>query len=247
MNDKRMPFVEHLEELRWVILKIILVLVIGAAIGWFIYPPAFELLMRPLSGIETEVVLITATPLDAFLVQLRMALLIGFVLTLPFCLWCIWGFISPGLNSQERRLGLWAVSAGTLFFLAGGVFAYQMLALVLTFLVRFNPENVQSMWHIREYMSFAFRLLLAFGVLFELPVVMVLAVRVGVVGTATLARIRPYAIVGVFLLAAILTPPDIFSQIMLALPLLLLYELGLLVARVVEKRGMVGGSGAGRT
>ena len=232
-----MPFLDHLEELRWVLFKMIAAVVVGTAVGWCVYRPAFRLLMLPLRGeLAQQVELITATPLDAFLMQLKTSLLIGIVATLPLLFWLVWSFVSPGLNVSERHLGLWTVTAGTVFFLAGASFAFFLLRFLLAFLLRFTPDGVRPMWHIRQYMDFAFRILIAFGVLFELPVVIVLLVSLGLVQTRTLRKARPYAVVAAFLVSAILTPPDIFSQIILAVPLIVLYELGLLAGRLQERR-----------
>jgi sec-independent protein translocase protein TatC len=231
-----MGYFEHLEELRWVLFKMLGAIAVCSILGWVFYDPIFTLLMRPLESVRDQVTLFNATPVAGFLIKLKFSLLSGAVLSLPLLFHFAWGFIAPALTPRERRLGTGVMTAGTFFFLLGTAFAYQLLEYILQFLIRFTPKGTESIWTITSYTDFVIRTELAFGVLFELPVVMVLLVALGVVDTASLARVRRYAIVGCFLAAAILTPPDVFSQLMLGGPLILLYELGLLVGKLVEKR-----------
>jgi len=233
-NDEHsMPFLDHLEELRWVILKSLVAMLAGVLICWAFTDTVYAFFLRPLAEVRDEVTLVFSGPLDAFLVKLKMALLSGVVLAAPVVLWFVWAFVRPGLKRAERRLGFWTVTAGTFFFLVGAGFAYAAIPFVLRFLVSFSPEGdgIEQLWRLKTYIDFAFRLVLACGVLFELPVVMVVAVRLDLVTPEALAKGRPYAIVLAFLIAAILTPPDIITQIMLGVPLVLLYELGLLAGR----------------
>ena len=235
-DPNQMQLWEHLEELRWTIFKMLFALLVGTLLCWTFTDLIFGLLMRPLEGVRDAVDLMFAGPLDAFLVKLKMALLGGIVITIPFLFWFLWSFVSPGLTNAERRLGWYTVTAGTVFFLIGATFAYSMIPLVLRFLAAFAPEDVRQMWHLKIYIGFTFRILLAFGILFELPVVIVLLVRLGLVEVETLQKGRPYAIILAFLVSAILTPPDIITQLILGGPLVLLYEIGILAGRWQKRK-----------
>lgn len=228
---------EHLEDLRWTLIKAALIVGAGAVLGWALFDDVYWILIAPLQPFGDRVELITESMLEGFMLRVEAALLFGVVATIPVLLYLTWEFVAPGLLPRERRLGGLTVSAGTVFFACGALFAFQLIPHVLDFMLQFTPPNAQPRWPVRVYLASVFRLVLAFGIVFEMPVVMVLAVRVGVVSTAALARARPYAVVGVFILAAILTPPDGLSQVMLGVPLVLLYEIGLLACRVAERVG----------
>ncbi len=230
-----MPFWEHLEELRWTIVKMIAAVALGACAGWWLYDPAFALLTGPIQNLE-GVRLRFDSPLAPFMMKLQVSLVLGVIFSLPLLFALAWSFVCPGLKPGERRLGLWTITAGTGFFLAGVGFAYAMLPLIIRFLATFSVGGVDLSWNINIYLGFVLRILMAFGVLFELPVVIVLLVSLDLVRTDTLRKLRPYAIVLAFLLAAILTPPDIFSQIILGVPLVALYELGIWAGSIQEKR-----------
>ena len=236
MKSSAMSLAEHLEALRWTLLKMLGLLVLGASVSWCFYDPCFNLLMSPLKQVARPIKLITVAPLDAFTTKLTLSILLGLCATLPGQLFLAWSFVSPGLKEAERRVGLWVVTSGTFFFGLGMVFAYNLLGLLLNILVGFTPAGVEPIWQFNIYIDFAFRLLLAFGLLFELPVVVVLLVTLELVQTRTLAKIRPHMILAIFIVAGVLTPPDVMSQILLGVPLVLLYELGLLVGRFQERR-----------
>ena len=233
-----MPFLDHLEQLRWVILKSLSALLLSFVATWAFTDRVYDLLMRPLTGME-EVKLVFSGPLEGVLLKLKLAMLGAFVLALPFILWFAWEFISPGLKGRERHLGIWVMTAGTGCFLVGAAFAYGVIPLSLRFLVSFGPSDIEQLWQVKSYIDFAFRLIVACGVLFELPLVMVLITRLGLVDVETLARGRPVAVVLAFTLAAILTPPDVITQLMLGIPLIGLFEVGLLLGRL-QKPSKVG-------
>ncbi|HRU04817.1 MAG TPA: twin-arginine translocase subunit TatC [Candidatus Brocadiia bacterium] len=236
MKPGAMGLLDHLEELRWTLLKMLLLLAAGAVAGWFVYDPAFHLLMRPIQSLRPAPKLVTVAPADAFNVKLTLSVLLGLCLTLPGHLCLAWRFVSPGLKDAEKRAFLWAATAGTVFFCGGMAFGYSLLGFIINVLISFTPETVQPLWRFDACISFTFRLLLAFGLLFELPVIVVTLTGLGLVRASTLARIRPHMILAIFILAAILTPPDVLSQVFLAVPLVLLYELSLLACRFVERR-----------
>ncbi len=193
----------------------------------FLATPMMKLLPAGSSMIATEV----AAP---FLTPFKLAAVVAFALALPWILYQIWLFVAPGLYRNERRLIMPMLASSTLLFYAGVAFAYYLvLPTVFKFFVTSAPEGVAVMTDVSKYLDFVLKLFLAFGFVFEMPVAIVLMVLTGFVTPAQLAARRDYVLVGVFIAAAVLTPPDVLSQIMLAVPAYLLYELGILVARWV--------------
>ena len=171
-----------------------------------------------------------------FLVPLKVTLLAGLVVALPYVLYEVWAFVAPGLYAHEKKLVLPLVVASFLLFLLGMAFAYFLVfPVVFKFMAAVAPEGVAWMTDIDKYFSFVLTTFIAFGVTFEVPVVVIVLARVGVVSVQTLKQARPYVVVGAFVVAAIFTPPDILSQFLLAIPLCLLYELGVFLAGFVVK------------
>jgi sec-independent protein translocase protein TatC len=197
-------------------------------------PHIFHLLAKPLlmhlpEGGKMMVTDVTGS----FFVPIKVTLLVAFILALPFVLYQIWAFIAPALYPHERKGILPLVSSSYILFLCGMAFAYFVVFPVLfQMMAHYNaPLDAQMSTDIDRYVSFTLSLFLAFGITFEIPLVVILCVRIGLISTTQLKKIRPYIIVGAFVLSAIITPPDVFSQLLLAIPLVLLYELGLLIAR----------------
>lgn len=232
-----MNFWDHLEELRWVIFKSLVALVGGVGVGLAFTRTIYAVLLLPLRGIQdkTHIVLRYDGPLDAFLIKLKMAVLGGVVLAAPFVVYFAWTFIAPGLKVRERKAVYIAGGAGVGFLGCGITFGYYLLGLVLPILAKFADPGVENLWRLKTYMDFAFRLLLGVGVAFELPVILFVLVHVGILKLETLQKGRPYAIVIALVIAAVLTPPDVFTQLMLGVPLILLYEVGVLAARWERK------------
>ena len=171
-----------------------------------------------------------------FLVPLKVTLMAAFLVALPYVLWQVWAFVAPGLYQHERRLALPVLVSSFLCFLGGMAFAYFVVfPIAFGFFAGYTPEGVTMMTDIDKYLSFVLTMFIAFGVTFETPVVVIVLVRFGVVPLAKLRAVRPYVIVGAFVVGAVFTPPDVVSQLLLAVPLWLLYELGLLLARFVER------------
>jgi sec-independent protein translocase protein TatC len=169
-------------------------------------------------------------------VPVKVAFLVAFVIALPYVLYQVWAFVAPGLYMHEKRLVLPLVVASSLLFIVGMSFAYFLVfPVVFQFMASVAPEGVAWMTDIEKYLSFALTTFMAFGVTFEVPVVVIVLVRVGVVSIQKLKEIRPYVIVGAFVVGAIFTPPDVISQVMLAVPLWLLYELGIVCARIIGR------------
>ena len=192
--------------------------------------PLLEKLPQGGQMIATDV----ATP---FFVPMKVAMMLAFVITLPHTLYQIWAFIAPGLYTHEKRLALPLVIASSLLFFLGMLFAYfAALPLVFEFITYFAPEGVAVMTDINKYLSFVLSMFMAFGITFEVPVVVMVLVKTGVITIEKLREIRPYVIVGSFVIAAIITPPDVISQFMLAVPLCLLYEVGIIIANITLKK-----------
>jgi len=232
-------FISHLIELRDRLLRSIfaLALVFLCLFPWagdiyaLVAKPMLKALPQGGQMIATEV----TTP---FFVPMKVTMMAAFVIALPFILYQLWAFVAPGLYANEKRLVGPLIIASTLLFLCGMSFAYFLVfPVVFGFIIGIAPQGVAVMTDIGKYLDFVLTMFVAFGITFEVPVAVVLLVKIGVVSVAQLKQVRPYAIVGAFIIGAIFTPPDVVSQIMLAVPLWLLYELGIVVAGIVSKPG----------
>lgn len=234
-NQQEQPLIAHLLELRdrllkivWGVLLVFLPLMIFAKdlYAW-LAQPLLHMLPEGTSMIATEV----ASP---FFTPIKLAALVAFVIAMPWVLYQVWAFIAPGLYKNERRLVVPLLTSSTLLFYAGIAFAYFLvLPTVFKFMIGIAPEGVAVMTDIAKYLDFVLALFLAFGFAFETPVALVLMVKTGFVTPAKLGEAREYVLVGAFVVGAIFTPPDIVSQIMLAIPVYLLYELGIIAARIL--------------
>jgi len=231
---REMAVWQHLEELRWAIIKSIVVVALTTTAAFAFTDFVWAVLRLPFARIADQVELIYSGPLDAFLVKVKLALLAGLVAAAPFVLGFLWSFVAPGLTRRERCVVYCGVGVGSVFFGLGVGFGYLLLPYGLQFLVSFSVPGFGNLWPVVHYLDFCLRLLLGFGLVFELPVVLTLLVRLDLVRVATLRRFRPYAVIAAFVLAAVLTPPDIVSQIALALPIIGLYEMSILLGRWQE-------------
>ena len=214
-------FISHLVELRDRLLRAILAVLI---VFLCLFPWAkdlYTLLAQPLLAVLPQGGQMIATDVvGVFLVPMKVALLVAFVIALPYVLFQIWAFVAPGLYTHEKRLVLPLIFTSTVLFIAGMAFAYFLVfPVVFKFMAQIAPEGVAWMTDIEKYLSFALTMFIAFGVTFEVPVAVVLLVRMNVVSVAKLREIRPYVIVGAFVIGAVFTPPDVISQLMLAVPL----------------------------
>lgn len=240
MNEKAPEsFISHLVELRDRLLHAILAVL---AVFLCLFPWAkdlYSLLAQPLlAALPLGGQMIATDVVGVFLVPMKVALLVAFVVALPYVLYQAWAFVAPGLYSHERRLVLPLVLASSLLFMLGMAFAYFFVfPVVFKFMASIAPEGVAWMTDIEKYLSFVLTTFVAFGVTFEVPVVVIVLVRAGIVSIAKLKEIRPYVIVGSFVVGAIFTPPDVLSQLMLAVPMCLLYELGILFAGFMPNKG----------
>jgi sec-independent protein translocase protein TatC len=239
MDETRLPLTDHLAELRGRLFKCVLAWALGAAAAWSFSEQIFGLLLEPavaaLGGGERPLQAIA--PTEIFFTYLKCALLAGFVFALPVLFWQIWSFVAPGLYPTEKNAVVPFVAVSTVLFIGGAVFGYTLVfPLMFDFLTGFDNEFVQSAWTMREVFALTTRLFLAFGVAFELPVLVFFLALAGIVDAPTLLRGTPYAVLAVFVTAAALTPPDWVSQIFLAIPMVGLYLLGVAAAWLFDRR-----------
>jgi len=231
-------FISHLVELRMRLLRAIAA-VLGVFVVLCLYPGAsaiYDVLAQPmLAALPDGTRMIATGVITPFMVPIKVALMSAFVLALPVVLYQAWAFVAPGLYRHEQRLALPLIVSSTLLFLAGMAFCYFVVfRTVFHFIASFAPQSITPAPDIEAYVSFVMTMFMAFGLTFEVPVAVVLLVKNGVISVQDLRHSRGYVIVGAFIIAAVVTPPDVVSQFMLAVPLCLLFEVGLLVARRIH-------------
>jgi len=233
MSEQTESFISHLVELRDRLLRAVaaIFIVFICLMPWA--GDIYDLLARPLMIALPEGTKRIATGVvTPFFVPVKVTMMVAFLIALPVVLYQAWAFVAPGLYAHEKRLGLPLIVASTLLFLAGMAFCYFFVfKTVFHFISEFAPKSITPAPDIEQYLSFVLTMFTAFGVTFEVPVVVIVLVRFGIVSIEKLREARPYVIVGAFVVAAVVTPPDVVSQLMLAIPLCVLYELGIVVAR----------------
>jgi sec-independent protein translocase protein TatC len=237
-----MTLIEHLEELRTRLFRMVLAFVVGAVVAWFLFDHILSYLTHPLMElpVATQIIakgkLIFTAPQEAFFIRMKVTTMAGLALAMPVILWQLWRFVTPGLYSHERKYAIPFVFAATVLFVAGVVVALAMLPAALRILTSFAGEDLVIVPRASEYLSFLLLLIAAFGVTFELPVVLLGLTLAGVISTATLRKGRRVAYVAILVIAAIVTPtPDPINMMLLAMPLILLYEATILIARLLKK------------
>ncbi len=233
--DSSMSIIDHLEELRRALVQSLLAALLAAVVCWFWSRPLLDLLVQPILGAAEGIYF--HTPVEAFMTRLKLAAICGLFVVLPFIFYKIYGFILPGLYERERRVVTPLLISSTALFYLGVVFAYTIvIPKVVTFMLGFGTEVMQPLIGIGPYFAFVARLCLAFGVVFELPLVILFLSTIGVVNPRVLLRTWRYAVLLIVIFAAVLTPPDVFSQLAMAVPVILLYFGSVLVAVLVAKR-----------
>ena len=229
-------FISHLIELRDRLVRasIGIAVMCSALLFWPGPAQIYDFLARPmLAALPAGSKMIATGVISPFLVPMKVTLLIAFILALPWVLYQLWAFIAPGLYTHEKRLIAPLVISSSVLFMAGVAFCYFFVfGRVFKFISAFSPSSIAVTPDIENYLDFVMSMCLAFGATFEVPVVVVILVRMGLVSISKLKQVRPYIIVGAFVVAAVVTPPDIVSQFSLAIPMCLLFELGLLVAPI---------------
>lgn len=237
MDDEN-TFIAHLVELRTRLIRVFLVLFIAFLPCGFFARELYNILAHPLlEKLPQGGQMIATAVATPFFIPMKVALMAAFLLTLPHTLYQVWAFVAPGLYAHEKRLFLPLVIASSILFFLGMSFAYfAVLPLVFEFIIHFAPEGVAVMTDIGEYLNFVLSMFLAFGITFEVPVFVLVLIRAGIVPIEKMKAIRHYVLVGAFVIAAIVTPPDVISQFLLAVPLYLLYELGIVLAGLTIKQ-----------
>lgn len=238
-TEQQESFVSHLVELRNRLIRAV-VAVLGIFIVLFIYPgpsAMYDALAQPMMASLPEGTRMIATGvITPFMVPVKVTLLAAFVLALPIVLYQAWAFVAPGLYRHEKRLALPLIASSTLLFLLGMAFCYFVVfRTVFHFITGFAPESITPAPDIEAYLGFVMTMFVAFGITFEVPVAVVLLIKTGITSVEKLREARGYVIVGAFIIAAVVTPPDVVSQFMLAVPLCLLYELGLFIGKYVKR------------
>ena len=238
MDEKKLPLTTHLQELRKRLILSFIAVGGGFALCYTFAEKIFDILAAPLlEMMPTGGSLIFTSVAEAFFTYMKVAFISGLILASPFVLYQIWAFVAPGLYRHEKKYVVPFVLAGSFFFAVGILFAYYVaLPVGFKFLLGFATDFIKPLPSMKEYLSFSIKFLLAFGLVFEFPVVLVLLARIGVIDAKTLARQRKYAILLIFIFAAILTPPDIISQVIVALPMIGLYELSILLSKLFGKK-----------
>ncbi len=232
----KMPFLEHLGELRVRIMRSLIALLVGLLISFPFASRIVDWLARPIQQSGNTLVFLAVT--EAFWVQMKVALFVGLFIAAPAILWQVWAFVSPGLYGHEKKYAAPFVILGSLMFIAGGAFSLLVVTPnAVKFLLSYSRPGLTPMISIGSYIDFLLKFTLAFGAVFEIPIGITLASRMGLVTPKGLARNRKYAILGAFIAAAILTPtPDVVNQTMMAGPIILLYEVGIVCARLFGRR-----------
>ena len=237
IDDGKMSFFDHLTELRTRIVWSLIPSAVGLGVALYFTTPMMKFIQRPLTKMDMK--LVFTTPTEAFWTYMKVAMIGGLFIAMPVVLWNVWAFVAPGLHKHERKYAAPFVIIGSLLFLLGGAFALLVIVpYASTFLVTFGQaQGLQAMISVASYTDFVLKFTLAFGLVFEMPVVITLLSMIGVVTPQFLSKNRKYAILINFVIAAILTPtPDLINQALMAGPLCILYELGIISARIFGRR-----------
>ncbi|MDO9529993.1 MAG: twin-arginine translocase subunit TatC [Syntrophales bacterium] len=237
-TEEKQPVTSHLEELRKRLIYSFIAVGVSFLICFTFKEWLFKILTLPLIATlpENSSMIFTSLP-EAFFTYLKVSFFGGLFLASPFVLYQIWKFISPGLYVSEKKYAFPFVLFSTIFFVGGSLFAYFVVfPFGFKFFVGFATDFIKPMLTLKEFLSFSCKLLLAFGIIFELPIFMFFMARIGLVNSRTLSAKRKYAILIAFIVAAVLTPPDIVTQIMMAIPVMLLYEISIWVVKLSEKK-----------
>ncbi len=237
--DDKLPLTTHLEELRKRLVRVLIALAVGFSLCYYLKEWLFDVVTRPLVAVlpKNSFMIFTSLP-EAFFTYMKVAFFSSLILTSPYILYEIWKFVSPGLYPREKKYVAPFVFFSTLLFAGGVTFGYFIaLPPAFKFFVSFSTDFLKPMVSMREYLTLALKFLLAFGLCFELPVFVFFLARIGLVNARMLSSQRRYAILVIFIVAALLTPsPDVVSQVLMALPLMILYEISIVVARFAGRK-----------
>jgi len=237
-EDDKLPFTAHLEELRSRLIKCFIAVGIGFVASYGFKERLFQVLIQPLVKAmqDGDSLIFTGLP-EAFFTYLKVSFLTGLILTSPYLIYHFWMFVAPGLYRKERKMMAPIIVLSAFFFVGGALFGYFIVfPWGFKFFLGFATDKIRALPSMKEYLAFSAKLLLAFGLVFELPMVLTFMARLGIVSVDFLKRNRKYAVLVFFAGAAILTPPDVVTQIMMALPLMLLYEVSIVGAKIFGKK-----------
>jgi len=234
--DDRMSFMDHLGELRTRIMRSLIAMIVGLVPGLYFNQQITDWLMRPARATGHSLVFLALT--EALWVQMKIGLIVGVFVAAPAILWQVWQFVAPGLHGHEKKYAVPFVLIGSVLFIGGGAFSlFVVTPFAIKYLLTYERPGLQAMISIGTYIDFLLKFTLAFGAIFELPLAITLLARMGVVTARQLAKNRKYAILGAFVTGAVLTPtPDAFNQALMAGPLIVLYEVGIICARLFGRR-----------
>jgi sec-independent protein translocase protein TatC len=251
MSEQHETFMSHLVELRQRLVRAVAA-VLALFVALFVWPGSgtiYDVLAAPLmSALPEGAKMIATGVITPFMVPVKVTALAAFLIALPYVLYQAWAFVAPGLYEHEKRLALPLVVGSTVLFIAGIAFCYYFVfGKVFAFIHEFAPKSITPAPDIEAYFSFVITMFLAFGVTFEIPIVVILLVRMGIVSVDKLRDARPYVIVAAFVVAAVVTPPDVLSQFMLAVPMCLLYEAGIFLARFISVSAKAESENQGQT
>ncbi len=239
LNDgSKMPFLAHLTELRRRLVICCIAVGVGFGVSYYFSKTIFKVMMMPLLDVlpEGSSLIYTNLP-EAFFTYLKIGLWGGVVLALPVIFYQLWGFVAPGLYRKERKYAIPFVIWSCLLFLVGAVFGYLVVfPFGFKFFLKFSDETIRALPAMAQYFSFSLKLLFGFGLIFELPVIMVFLARMGLVNAKFLSKQRKFAFLLIFVVGAILTPPDIISQLFMAGPLIILYEVSIVLVRLIQRK-----------
>lgn len=232
-EENQMPLLSHLNELRWRLTRIVIMVLIGFIGFYGVSELAYTYLAEPLTRFLPEgSTLIYTSPQGAFFTYLKVSLMLSILGTSPYSFYQIWAFIAPGLYKEEQKAVLPLAFFSAFFFLAGAAFCYiTVFPIAFKFFMGFATDMVRPMISVEEYLSFALKLIIAFGLVFEMPLFSYFLARLGLITPAGMRRYRKYAILVIFIVAAILTPPDVFSQVLMAFPMIFLYEISIYITK----------------
>lgn len=232
-KGEALTVVEHLTELRNRIITMVIVFIAAVLISYNFS----EALVTDMITLVPDLNLVFISPTELLMSYIKIAVVIGLAISAPFLILQIWLYISPGLEKKERRTIVAALLFGAIFFIIGAVFAYVMvLPLMINFFVGFKIEGIEEMISFASYLSLVMNTVISFGLIFEMPSIMMILTRFGILKVSFLKKNRKFMILIIFIVAAVLTPPDVISQVLLALPMLLLFEIGILLSSIVAKK-----------
>ncbi|NOY88752.1 MAG: twin-arginine translocase subunit TatC [FCB group bacterium] len=232
-NKAAMPFLEHLEELRWRLLKSIVAVIVLAFVAFYFSDYLIRFIKIPLGDVPLYNIKVTGS----FYAYLKVSLITGLLAALPVVFYQLWSFISPGLYKHEKAMVIPLVMISTILFLIGGAFCFVMvLPLSFKFLTGFSGDIIKNTITIGSYINFVGLLLISFGFAFQLPILAYFLAKIGLISAHTLSKGRRYAVVMILIVGAILTPPDVFTQVLLAVPLYFLYEISIVVVKITQRK-----------